>query len=158
MAKHRASRSIMRRIDAGFSLVELLIAMSLLGIGLLAVGKMIASSRRHMTYSRAETSAVSLATEIKERIFTENFDDIKPVFDNADTSDPSTINDSTDDWAGHVGDLLGATGRGQIDIVDSSEDPTLAADLYRVEILISWSEGGIDRTLPHTILLSKVGI
>ena len=158
MAKHRASRSIMRRVDVGFSLIELLVAMSLLGIGLLAIGKMVASSRRHMTYSRAETSAVSLATEIKERIFTENFDDIKPVFDNADTDDPSTINDSTDDWANHVDDLLGATGRGRVNIVDDSEDPTLPVDLVRVEIIISWSEGGTDRSLPHTILLSKVGI
>jgi prepilin-type N-terminal cleavage/methylation domain-containing protein len=148
----------MRRVDVGFSLIELMVAMSLLGIGLLTIGKMIVSSRRHMTYSRAETSAVSLATEIKERIFTEDFVNIKAVFDDADTADPSTINDSTNDWANHVGDLLGVTGRGQIEIVDTVEDDTLPPDLYRVEILISWSEGGIPRDLPHTILMSKVGI
>lgn len=143
---------------AGFSLVETMVALSILAVGILSVAQLLTTSRAHSNYSRQETMAISLAQEVKERIYSENFDDVKSIFDTADTDDPSTINDSTDEWAQHLRDMLGSNGRGTIDVIDETEDASLPEGMYQVIIDITWVEGPRDRSLPHTFLLAKVGL
>jgi hypothetical protein len=139
-------------------LVELMVALVVLAVGILAVGQLLVTSRRHAVYGRHETMAVSLTQEIKERILSENFDDVRSIFDNLDTSDPNTINGSSDEWANHLNDLLGVNGRGTVDVIDNTEDVTVPDGMYRIEINISWVEGPAARDLPHTFMVTKVGI
>lgn len=143
---------------AGFSLVETMVALTILAVGILSVAQLLVTSRGHSNYSRQETMAISLAQEIKERIYSENYDDVKSVFDGADTEDAETINDSTDEWAQHLRDMLGSNGRGTIEVVDFNEDASLPKGMYRVAIDVSWMEGPRYRTLPHNFLLTKVGL
>jgi len=146
------------RSEAGFSLVDMMVALIIFSIGILSVGQLSITARRHSSYGREETMAVSLAQEIKEKIFSENFDDVKSIFDDVDTSDPETINDSCDDWANHVADMFGTNGYGTIDVVDSSEDASLPDDFYQVRVDIVWTSGPNTHQVPMIWMMSKVGI
>jgi len=157
--RHRRSeRRTASGSTAGFSLVETMVALVILAVGILSVGQLLTQSRGHSNYSRHETAAINLAQEVKERIYSENFDDIKSIFNGADTDNAATINTSTDEWAAHVDDALGTNGRGTVRVEDSADDPTLSAGMYRVTINISWVEGPKARSIPHTFLLSKIGL
>lgn len=162
MGAYQPRRSIERQLTGagreGFSLVETMVALTVLAIGILSVGQLLTTSRGHSNYSRQETMAVSLAQEIKERIFSEPFDDVKSIFDDADTDAPGTINTSTDEWAEHLRDMLGSNGRGTVNVVDDTEDATVPDLMYRVTITISWVEGPHNRSLPLTFMLAKVGL
>ena len=57
-----------------------------------------------------------------------------------------------------VADLLGTGGRGQVDIIDDSEDVSIPDGMYRIDINISWVEGAQNRNLPHTFMHCKVGM
>jgi prepilin-type N-terminal cleavage/methylation domain-containing protein len=147
-----------RHSEAGFSLVELMVALIVFTIGILSVGQLSITSKRHTNYAREETMAVALAQEIKERIFSEVFDDVKSIFDNTDTADADTINDSTDEWAAHVGDMFGSNGRGRIQVLDRFDDAAIPDGMYRVEVLVSWTSGTQSHELPLTWLMSKMGL
>ena len=141
----------------GFSLIELMVALVILSVGILSVGQLLVTSRRHATFSRFETMAVSLSQEITERMMSEPFDDMKSIFDDVDTADAGTINDSCRDWSEHLADLLGSEGRGTVNVVDPIEDPSVPVGMYRIEINVSWVEGERARNLPHTFMHCKVG-
>jgi len=144
--------------EAGFSLVELMVALIVFTVGILSVGQLSITSKRHATYARDETKAVALAQEIKERMFSEVFDDVKSIFDNTDTADTATLNDSTDEWAAHVGDMFGSQGRGEIQVFDRFDDASLPDGMYRVEVLVSWTSGTQSHELPLTWLMTKMGL
>lgn len=146
------------RSERGFSLIDIMVALVIFSIGILSVGQLSITSRRHASFGREETMAVSLAQEIKEKIFSENFDDVKSIFDNVDTSDADTINDSCRDWADHVADMFGTNGRGEIEVVDRSEDPTLPDGMYRVQVDIIWTSGPKTHQVPMIWMMSKVGL
>jgi hypothetical protein len=135
-----------------------MVALSILAIGIMALGQLLTTSRGHSNFGRQETMAVSLAQEIKERIYSEPFDDVKSIFDGADTDTPASINDSTDEWAQHLRDMLGSNGRGTIQIENEDNDASIPPGMYRVTIDISWVEGPHQRSLPHTFMISKVGL
>ena len=52
--------------QAGFTLVEMLVSITILAIGILALGQVFAVSNQNASFGRTETLAVSLAREIQE--------------------------------------------------------------------------------------------
>ncbi len=144
--------------EAGFSLVELMVALVIFAVGILAVGQLTITSRRHSNYGREETMAVSLTQEIKERIYSTVFADVKTAYDDVDTDDVDTINDYCDEWAEHIADLFGASGRGTIQVYDNGDDASLPPGLYRVEVVVAWTSGPNTHEIPLTWLMSKMGV
>ncbi len=142
----------------GFSLVELMIALVVLSIGILALGQVFVIGQWHTTSSRAETMAVSLSQEIRERIFSEPYDDVDAIFDGVDTDYPDTVTQPCQSWANHVLLQLGANARGMINVLDHTEDVGLVDGMLRVDLVISWPEGGDTRQLPVHFYISKVGL
>lgn len=157
-AKTASRKPIRAKAEQGFTLVEVMVSLVILAIGILGVGQLLITSQRHTTFGRQQTIAVTLAQEIKERIYSEDFDNIKAVFDGADTDDPGTLNLSTGLWAAHVDSLLGENGRGTVLVQDNSDDPAIPDFMYRVDIVVSWVEGPLARNHPHTFMMSKVGL
>jgi type IV pilus modification protein PilV len=143
----------------GFSLVETLVALIVLAIGVLSVSQLFILSQRHSSYGRTETMAVNLAQEIKERLLGEPFDNVKSIFDGADTANEETITTPCQEWRDHVVQQLGSVGgRGVVDVIDNTEDPTVPLGMYRVEIVMSFQDHGRTIEIPNRIMVCKVGI
>lgn len=142
---------------AGFTLVELMIAVFLMVIGILGISQVFAISNRHTSNARLETVANSLIQEIREKVMSENFDDIYSIFNGIDTDVIDTIPVPATDWAGHVEDRLGAEGRGQVSIVRPEDDPSLPNGMVRVSITMSWYEGSALVQFPMEFLVAKIG-
>ena len=152
-AKRRSTRAAQ-----GFTLVELLVALTFLAVGIMSVGRLIVFAQKHAAYGRAETMAVSLAEEIREKILSDNFDDLKTIFDGVDTADPSTLTTPCEDWANHLAADLGPSGRGTISILDHTQDPEIFEGMLTVVIDISWEEDGETKHVGMRFSISKMGV
>jgi prepilin-type N-terminal cleavage/methylation domain-containing protein len=143
----------------GFTLVELLVALAILGVGILSVGRLFIFAQHHASFGREETMAVALAQEIREKILSDNFDDLKTIFDGIDTDDPGSITTPCAIWADHVAASLGAaSGRGTVQVMDHNEDPAITEGMVTALITISWLEEGHTQDVVMRFSVSKMGI
>ena len=140
---------------AGFTLVELMVAVLLLSVGIMGVAQVLAVADRHTAYARTETIAVSLAQEIREKILSQNFDNVHTLFHHVDTSSPSTVPATAAAWATHVATGLGATGRGQVQVDSSADNAQLPPGLLNITITLSWRELGHTVSVPLQFMLAK---
>ncbi len=153
------SRPAARQSSAGFTLTEMMVALVIMAVGILAVGRMFIFSKDHASYGRQETMAVALAEEIREKIMSDNFDDLKTIFDGIDTNSPSSLTTPCQTWANHLEENLGGVeGRGQVEVLDETEDPEIVAGMVTVVITISWMEGGHTETVDMRFSISKMGL
>lgn len=146
------------RGSGGFTLVELMVAVFLTAIGILAVSQIMTIATRHTTFAREETVATSLVQEIREKILSETFDDVRSIFDGIDTDNPGAIPLPAQTWATHVVDRLGSTGRGQIHVTTPDQDPDLLPGMLGIEVILSWYEGNSLVTLPMRFAIAKIGV
>jgi prepilin-type N-terminal cleavage/methylation domain-containing protein len=153
-----AGRSKRVRRNNGFTLVELMVALFILSIGILSVARLFIFSQRHAFHGRTETQATALAEEIREKILSENFDDLVSIFDGVDTSVPGTVTIPCQPWAAHLANGLGQGGRGRIQVLRPFEDPEIVDGMLTVEIEISWDESGQERTLPLRFSVAQMGV
>ncbi len=144
--------------EDGFTLVEMLVTLVILSIGLLSVGKMFIFSNNHAYYGRTETMAVSLTSEIREKILSDNFDDLITIFDGVDTNQPGTVNLTCHEWAVHLAAEMGSSGQGLIEVYDETEDSEITAGMVTVKIEIKWQESGKNRSLVTQFSISKMGV
>jgi type II secretory pathway pseudopilin PulG len=142
---------------AGFTLVELMISVFLLVVGILGVSQVFAVSNRHTANARLETVANSLIQEIREKVMSENFDDIYSIFNGIDTDVVDTIPVPATEWAEHVEERLGEDGRGTVTIQRPEEDASLPNGMVRVSITVSWYEGSALVEFPMEFLVAKIG-
>jgi prepilin-type N-terminal cleavage/methylation domain-containing protein len=146
-----------RPAQEGFTLVELLVAVTLLAVGILSVGQIFAVSTRNASYGRTETTAVSLAREIQEKILSESVDQVKTMFNGVDTDNPGTVTVPCTVWAANLASQLGPHGRGQIWVRDSTEDAELLPGMFSVEIQVSWVRDGETLTVPLHFAITEIG-
>ncbi|MCK4303238.1 MAG: prepilin-type N-terminal cleavage/methylation domain-containing protein [Candidatus Eisenbacteria sp.] len=151
-------RTLPTNATAGFTLVELMIALAVLGIGIMAAGRLFVFAQHHASYGREETMAVSLSQEIREKILSDNYDDIVSIFDNVDTDDPGSIPTPCQIWATHVTEGLGSAGRGTVEVFDDAQDPEISDGMLTILITISWLEDGHTQALEMRFSISKMGI
>ena len=65
------------RVNAGFTLIEVLIALSILTVGILAVGTMQISALRGNEFSDSTTTALVLAEDKMEELFNSGYSDLE---------------------------------------------------------------------------------
>lgn len=147
-----------RRDSSGFSMVELMVAMSFIGIGLLSLAQLFVMSAKSTGVARKDSQAVNLASEIVERMRSEPFQDMVDIFDNIDTKYPATVPVESREWAAHVQDQLGPGGRGRVRIVDQTEDPSLTSGLVRIEVITSWVDRGDTLNMTTSTYVSRMGV
>lgn len=144
--------------DAGFTMTELLVALTILAVGILSVGRMFIFSQRHAYFGRAETTAVTLAEEIREKIMSDNYDDLISIFDGVDTANSETITAPCQLWADHVSQQLGVSGRGEVLVLDHDEDPEIQEGMLTIDITVSWEENGQTRSVDMRFATCKMGV
>jgi len=152
-----AVRARARRSD-GFTLVELLVALSILSIGILSVAQLFIFSQRHAHDGRIETQATALAEEIREKVMSENFDDLVSIFDGVDTSVPSSVTLPCQEWATHLDERLGPEGRGQLQVLQPAEDVEIVDGMLTIVVTVSWQESGQARSLPLRFSVAQIGV
>jgi prepilin-type N-terminal cleavage/methylation domain-containing protein len=142
--------------EGGFSLVELLVAITIISIGLMWVGQIFATSSQNASFGRTETTAVSLAREIEEKIHSESVDQVLSIFDGVDTDTPGTVTLPCQTWAAHLHEQL-PNGRGRIWVRDHTEDPELLVGMFSVQIEVSWKVRGSTMSVPIEFAITSIG-
>jgi len=144
-----------RRKEGGFTLLELLMALAILGVGLLGIVKMQMQSGFGNMTARNRTAAVNLA-----RSKVEEFRRIKeyyiPVAGAGTVIGSDLINDGDDNDLGNwsspdntvTGDLTetGETG-GRFAMAWNIADNTPENNMKTVRIRVTWTEGSIPRSM-----------
>jgi prepilin-type N-terminal cleavage/methylation domain-containing protein len=143
--------------EQGFTLVELMVALMVLVVGILGVGQIFAVSSRSAAIGRTETTAVSLAREIEEKILSEDVEQVAAIFDGVDTADPGSVTLPCQAWAAHVAAQLGQNGRGSITVLDADSDPTLLPGMFSVLVEVSWLSQGDTLTVPLRFAITDIG-
>ncbi|MFH1145242.1 MAG: prepilin-type N-terminal cleavage/methylation domain-containing protein [Candidatus Eisenbacteria bacterium] len=155
---HRGRRIRRTRSGAGFTLVELLASLVILSVGILGVGRLMIFSQRHAYHGRSETSAVTLAEEIREKILSESFNDLVSIFDGVDTTMPATVTLPCSPWATHLAAQLGPSGSGRISVLEPGEDADIVAGMVTVLVEVSWDQDGVTKTVPVRFSISRMGL
>lgn len=160
MQSRMAGSGAVRRpgATAGFTLVELMVALFMMAIGILAVGRLFVFAQGHASHGRTESMAVSLAQEIREKILSKNMNDLETMFDGVNTNVPETITTPCVEWAAHLDENLGPTGCGEISVLTPAEDYEIVDGMVTVIITITWEEDGHEKTAPMHFSLSRMGI
>jgi len=142
---------------AGFTLVELRVAVTIRAIGIGSIGQIFAISSRNATYGRTETMAVGLAREIKEKIMCENFDDVTSVFHGVDTDNAGSVTRPCEMWAAHLDEQLGVNARGTITVRDSNEDAQLREGMLGILVEITWKADAETYRFPLNFTMTTIG-
>lgn len=149
------------RAQAGFTMVELLVALVVFAIGVLGVARLFIFSNHHALAGNKELVASSLAQEIREKILSVDHQDVQTIFHGVDTDVPTTIPPECQVWATHLAEQL-PSGRGQISVETShfgggpmTEDSS--GRMLGVIITISWEDRGETDDLTMNFALCRVG-
>jgi type IV pilus assembly protein PilV len=95
MNRNISTRTCKRSNEKGFTLLEIIIAISILTFGILAVASMQVSSMRGNSFAGSVTEATALAGDRLERLIALSYDDSLLNDDNGNGSDG--LNDTGDD-------------------------------------------------------------
>jgi prepilin-type N-terminal cleavage/methylation domain-containing protein len=140
---------------AGFTLVELMIALVLLSVGVMATAQVFAIANLHTSHAREETAGNCLAQEIREKIMSESFADIRSIFNAIDTNVPASVPAPAATWAAHVTAELGPQGRGTVLVNTPTQDATIPNGMIAVTVTMSWREGSRTVSLPLRFNVAK---
>lgn len=122
--------------DKGLSLLEVLVAMIILGLGILGMAPMVVMSIEGNNMSRDVLVVSSLAAEKLEY-----FESLEYL--------PSVPYSETE------ANLEGTYTR-QTSIKDNTVDPTIPDGVYQIDVTISWTDKtGVDRETTYSTLLMK---
>jgi prepilin-type N-terminal cleavage/methylation domain-containing protein len=143
--------------ETGFSLIEMIVAMALLGFAFLAMAGLFLASSEHSKQGRHDLIALNSANEVLERMHAVTFDDIKPLFDGVDTSDSASVPAEARNWAVHLAEYLGPTSRSTIEVFDENDKAELPRGLLEVDIRTSWTERGRERTMRTSTYIVRMG-
>lgn len=134
-----------------------MIAVMLLGVGVLALAQVFSVANQHTSFAREQTIATRLAEEIREKVMSEPYDNVYAAFNGVDTDNPSSVPEQAQEWAEHLADELGTYGRGQVEVVTPDTDPSLIHGMLGVTVTISWREASGVVTLPVHFAIAKTG-
>lgn len=143
--------------ENGFTLIEVLIAITLLAVGLLGVAGMQTNAMMGNTFSRTGTEAVVLAEEMVDRIRT-NAGTNPVVYNGIDTSGscdltPTRLKNDCDAWKSRISDsnLKNAVGT-----VSVAKDQPLE-NTATVEVKLTWGGAIGGRSVVFTTILETWG-
>ncbi|MCD6198997.1 MAG: prepilin-type N-terminal cleavage/methylation domain-containing protein [Deltaproteobacteria bacterium] len=151
----------------GFSLIEILIAITVFAIGILAVGNMQITAIKGNSFANDLTEAVTLAQSKMEELISLNYND--PLLDDGDLDgtnqdlDDDGIDDGGNDFG--LNDIGNADGSEQYQAVGNlqynifwniaPDEPTTDTKIIRV--IVTWrSHGGLTRNVSFDAVKARI--
>jgi type IV pilus assembly protein PilV len=131
--------------ESGFSLVELLIAMTILAIGILAVATMQITSLKNNAVSFSRTEATTVAQSTIEDLLARDYED--PLLKDTDADGNAGLMD-TDVNADFSSIVFSGNRDYQVFWNISEEDPI--PDTLTINVIVQWTYGSTPRTLSMT--------
>ena len=161
----------MKRIstdEQGFTLIEILIAITVFAIGILAVGKMQITAIQGNSRANHLTEAVTLAQSKIEELISLNYND--PLLADGDLdgtnqdSNDDGIDDSGNDFGLNDNTVGNADGSVQYQAVGNlqynifwniaPDEPT--TDTKIVRVIVTWSHGGLTRNVSFDAVKARI--
>ncbi len=132
---------------SGFTIIEVMIAMAIFSIGILAVAAMQVSSTKTNNISRASTQAYNLAQQYMEAFLNADYNDPNIADVNAaNNADLTTTNLANVDYF-NVDVTGAAVNLGPYDLIVNVADNTPINDTKTVVVIISWRAGRQSRSI-----------
>jgi len=132
--------SIIRKNQSGFTLIEVMIAITILAIGILGVAKMQISAMKGNSYASGLTEATSFAQNKMEEL-------VSIAYDNTDLNDVD-VDGTTglDDTANPDGSQTGSGATGiQYDILWNIAVGDPAPNAKHIRVIVQWQQMGTTR-------------
>lgn len=150
------------RNERGFTLIEVLIATTLLAVGILGVTKLQLSFMQSNTKASIVTTGSAQAQSVIEELLTVPFDDGRLTDDDGDGTDEDADKDGVDDDGDNFGlDHVGAAAdetevRGSYTFYwNIAEDhPTTGAKT--INVIVQWTEYGVLRSINYSIIKAEI--
>ena len=162
----------MKRIstyEQGFTLIEILIAITVFAIGILAVGKMQITAIQGNSRANHLTEAVTLAQSKIEELISLNYND--PLLDDGDLdgtnqdADDDGIDDGGNDFGLNDNTVGSADGTDQYHTPGNNlqynifwniapDEPT--TDTKIVRVIVTWSHGGLTRNVSFDAVKARI--
>jgi prepilin-type N-terminal cleavage/methylation domain-containing protein len=168
---------VARRHD-GFTLLEVLLAATIMVVALLGIASVLPSADMNIHQAGQISKAVSLAQQLIETLKNDPFSSL-PSYQGVDTRNTATypVDDPTTPIPGNPGNFMGASnitkwtndinlylatgagvtnGYGTIAVSDVASGPTGNAILRKVRVTVSWTERGHQYTVTLETLASAI--
>lgn len=146
--------------DQGFTLIEVLVAMAIFSIGILAVGNLYMSTGRGNTSARGISDGAEWASDRIELLLTRDYDhtELAAGVLHTPTADDPTTDGLDNDYDGQV-DEAGEAGSMSISWTIQEVVPDANTDIYNYKILIitvNWSNWGGNKSVTMQNIVPKI--
>ncbi len=144
-----------RIAQSGFSLIEVILAMGLLGGVMISISSMFIIGGREVKSGKQTTEALTIAQDIVEEIKTFSYRSTYTFFGGVETdttlqADSSSPGDPADKWQPGIDPKLNL-GRALIDVIPmggpDSPPQMDSADFLIVRVTVEWSQGQRSRSV-----------
>jgi len=161
----------MKRVkqEEGYTLVEVLVALGILGFGLMAVATMQVTAIKTNARASGMSQGVTLAQAKAEDLMNLSYSAIVALDDDGDGTDQDADNDGNDDDGGNFGLNDTVDGGGNV-IADDSElnvngrysiywnvavnEP--AANSSRIRVIVTWTEKGKNKRISLDFVMTNL--
>ena len=134
MNQNHYTKIIKRSRDKGFTLLEVIVAISILAFGLLAVASMQATAIRGNSFAGGVTEGTSWAVDQAEKL-------MALPYDNADLDE---------------GDHSATEGRYTIDWTVTDDSPI--PNTKTINVVVTWTDHGVQKTVSMQHIIAKTNI
>lgn len=143
------------RCEKGFTLLEVLVAVSILTVGLLAVASMQGSASRNNVYAGSRTVAATWASDQMEDLLSLSWND--PLLSDADGDGAAGLSDvGFDNDPATQGDADHEVTRGKYSIYWNVVDNQVATDTKTINVIVTWSDYGLKGRVSMERVIARV--
>ena len=137
----------------GFSLIEILIAITVFAIGILAVGKMQIAAIKGNSFANDLTKATTLAQDRMEELIGLSYDDTDSL-DDTDTDDEAGLDDNTTATADHNDSNNPVDGRYNIFWNIATDHPI--NNTKEIRVIVRWTDRGTQKRVSITSMKADI--
>jgi type IV pilus assembly protein PilV len=151
--KDTAAKIKKTKEEKGFTLLEVIVAISLLTFGLLSVASMQVAAMRGNAFAGAVTEATTLAGDRLEYLMTLDYDDPTDL-DDVDGDGTAGLDDATAGTADHSTTYDSETGI-QYNLYWNTARNIPTTDNTTIKVIVTWEDHGVEKKASMQSIIAK---